>query len=282
VSGALAGLRVAVLERRHRAGHRGALVDSLLPELRSRGASVDLVHAEDGWRRLDEPPPWDLAVLKSGSAAALHVAAAAEAWGIPCLNTRDATRLAQDKLASSLILQSAGLPIAPSYVAWLGGTDGDGACGATLASLTDRTLLVKAARGSQGVGLWRVDPGELPARVTELAAGPYLIMEWVPHDGNDLKVCVAGDWIAAIERPFPARTLDEKRGRSIGLPREAELAARAAGSAIGLSCFGCDFVLGPAGWSLVDINAFPGFKGADDAAAAIADEVTSVARGAGR
>jgi hypothetical protein len=40
-----------------------------------------------------------------------------------------------------------------------------------------------------------------------------------------------------------------------------------------LACYGCDFVRGPAGWTLVDVNAFPGYKGAVGAAAALAAEV---------
>ena len=276
----LRGVRVGLIERRHPPGHRGSLVADLVPHLRERGAEVDLVHAEEGWHRLDVAPAWDVAVLKSGSAAALHLAAAAEAWGIPCLNRSGATRLAQDKLASAVILQRAGLPVAPSRLGWLGQGASPSSQPAQIDGLGDRRLVVKAARGSRGVGLWTVEPGELPALATELAAGPYLVMDWVPHRGDDLKVFVAGDWLTAIERPFPASTLAAKQGRPVPVPDGVADVARAAGRLLDLTCFGCDFVAGPDGWTLVDVNAFPGYKGAPAAVAAIAGEIARAAAGA--
>ena len=247
----------------------------LVPELRSRGASVDLVHAEEGWHRLDERPAWDVVVLKSGSAAALHLAGAAEAWDIPSVNASHATRLAQDKLASSLMLQDAGLPIAPSHIAWLDGVDGGDSLPSGLETLASRKLLVKAARGSQGVGLWSVEPGELPSLLPRLSPGPYLVMGWVPHEGDDLKVFVAGAWMGAIERPFPATTLEEKRGSPVAIPPGVAEIVRSAGTTLGLDCYGCDLVDGPAGWTVVDVNAFPGYKGVDEAAAAISAVVVA-------
>src|SRR5688572_9275069 len=107
VSSPRGNLRIGLLERRHLPGHRGALVESLVPLLAQAGFDVDLVHPAAALQRLDVAPPWDLVVLKSGTAAALHLAAAAEAWGSACLNSSDATRLAQDKLAGTAILQRA-------------------------------------------------------------------------------------------------------------------------------------------------------------------------------
>lgn len=274
----LPGLRVGLLERRHPPGHRGALVAELVPALHAGHARVEVVHPEEGWHRLDRRPDWDVAVLKSGSAAALHLAAAAEAWGIPCLNSGDATRLAQDKLASTAILQQIGLPLATSHLAWLPPSLPE-RTSHNVASLTERKVLVKAARGSRGAGLWNVEPGQLPARIAALPAGPYLIMEWVPHSGPDLKLYAAGEWLAAIERTFPAKTPEEKHGRPVPVPAAVGEVTPAAGRALGLSCYGCDFVFGLDGWTLVDVNAFPGYKGAAGAAEAIAREIARVARG---
>lgn len=269
----LSGRRIGLLERPHPPGYQGALVDALLPLLRERGALVDLVHAERGFHRLDRRPPWDLVVLKSGSAAARHVAAAAEAWGIPAVNGSDATRLAQDKLASVAILRRAGLPIAPSWLAWLG----PGVAAMTpfdrLADLDARPVVVKAARGSQGRGLWMAGTGKLSALAPTLPDGPYLIMAWIEHGGDDLKVYAAGPWLAALARPFPATTLEAKRGRPMPVPADVAVTVREVGRLLGLTCYGCDFVQGDDGWTLVDVNAFPGYKGAEGAAVAIAAEI---------
>jgi ribosomal protein S6--L-glutamate ligase len=265
---ALAGMRIGLLERPHPVGHQGALVDLLLPALRSLGATVHVVHAERGQHRLDIAPPWDLVVLKSGSAAALHVAAAAQAWGVPSVNTAAATRTAQDKLVVALMLQDAGLPVARSWATWLDPTEAG-----EPTALDELRLVVKAVRGSQGSGIWPVDAGGLGELQARLPAGPYLVMEHVGHHGDDLKVYAAGDWLTAIERPFPARTLAAKLGRPAALPKEVADATRNVGALLGLSCFGVDFVRGPDGWVMVDVNAFPGYKGAPGAVEALVDEI---------
>jgi ribosomal protein S6--L-glutamate ligase len=302
VSNALRGLRIGYIERPHPPGHRGSVTYRLIPLLRKRGAQIELVHAEKNLHRLDTAPPWDLVVLKSGSAAALHLAAAAEAQGTPSVNRSEHTRLAQDKLASAAILQRAGLPIAPAHLAWLGSSiarskvsvrrsmgDGDSpvlTCHAPegpqllmkqFGELSERPLMVKAARGSRGAGLWGVEPGELPALAATLPEGPYLLMERVPHTGDDLKVFVAGEWMAATERPFPAASYADKLGRPAPLPSSVAEVAREAGRLLGLECFGCDFVKGPGGWVLVDVNAFPGYKGAIGAPESLAAEISRLA-----
>jgi ribosomal protein S6--L-glutamate ligase len=265
---ALAGVRIGLLERPHPPGHQGALVDRLVPLLVSLGADVQVVHAERGQHRLDVAPPWDLVVLKSGSAAAMHVAAAAQAWGVPSVNPAAATRMAQDKLVVALLLQEAGLPVAKSWAVWFDPAEADGPT-----VLDERPLVVKAVRGSQGSAVWPVDAGGLGELRKGLPAGPYLVMERVEHHGDDLKVFVAGDWMTAIERPFPARTLAAKLGHPAALPTEVAEATRRAGALLGLSCYGADYVRGPDGWALVDVNAFPGYKGAVDAAEAVAAEI---------
>jgi ribosomal protein S6--L-glutamate ligase len=287
MNGGLRETHIGLIEGRHPPGYRGALVDRLIPLLREAGARVDLVHAEHGLHRLDGLPPWDLVVLKSGSAAALHLAAAAESWEIPSVNGSEATRLAQNKLASATILQRAGLPIAPAHLAWLSPARARSSEASApqnldlfaerLDAIGDRPLVVKSARGSRGTGLWMVEPGELRRLAARLPQGPYLLMERVPHVGDDLKVYVAGGWMSAIERPFPAESLSAKLGRPAKIPSEVATTTREAGRLLGLTCFGCDFVEGPDGWTLVDVNAFPGYKGAERAPEALVAEISRTA-----
>src|SRR3712207_4414786 len=93
MSGALGGLLIGFIERPHSPEHRGSVTYGLISLLRKRGARVELAHAENNLYHLDTDPPWDLVVLKSGSAAALHLAAAAEAWGIPSVNRSESTQI---------------------------------------------------------------------------------------------------------------------------------------------------------------------------------------------
>ena len=220
----------------------------------------------------------------------MHLAAAAEAWGIPSVNGSEATRLARDRLASAAILRRAGLPGPPSYLAWLGrsgpvaddggrasyaGEEPDGAHIRT--GLEEGPLIVKSARGFQGSGLWAAEVGELRELEARLPEGAYLVMEKVPHGGEDLKVYVAGGWMAAIERPFPAESLRDKLGRPAKIPDDVAEASCEAGRILGLACYGCDFVRGPEGWALVDVNAFPGYKGVEGAPEALAAEISRAA-----
>jgi ribosomal protein S6--L-glutamate ligase len=276
MSGGLHGLRVGLLERPSRAGEAGRLVDDLAPLLRDRGASVRVVDADRRLHRLDQPPSWDIVILKSGGAMALHLAAAAEAHGIPSLNSSEATRLAQDRIAVAAILGQAELPVPDAWLVWVDATQANSL--SLSAQLGERPRIVKAARGSRGSGLWWANAGELGAVAATLPTGPYLVMDWIEHDGEDLKVFVAGQWMTAIERRFPAINLVDKRGRPAPLPVEVGAAARAVGRILGLSCFGCDFVRGKDGWVLVDVNPFPGYKGAAGAAEAIATEVARLAQ----
>jgi hypothetical protein len=245
-AGTLRGLRLGFLCLRHPPGYRGSLFERLVPRLTAAGVLVERVHAGHGSYRLDEPPPWDLVVLQSESAAALHLAAAAEAWGIPSVNGSEATRLARDRLASAAILRRAGLPVPPAFLAWLGQTGlvaGDG--GWTFharvkldgdrvrAKLEEGPLIVKSARGFQGSGLWIAEAGKLRELEARLPEGPYLVMEKVPHEGEDLKVYVAGRWMAAIECPFPAESLRDKLGRPATIPDDASEASREAGRSWG-------------------------------------------------
>jgi glutathione synthase/RimK-type ligase-like ATP-grasp enzyme len=284
---ALRNVRIGFLDNLHPPDYHGALAERLVPLLSKAGACVEVVHAERGLHRLDTPPRWDLVVLRSGSAAALRLAAAAEAWGVPSVNPTDATRLAQDKLASAAILQRAGLPIAPAHLAWLGPglaspTERPRRPARELSAVADRTLVIKPAHGSHGAGLRTTAPGQLPRFAPTLPEGPYLLMERIPHNGDDLKVFVAGEWLKAIERPFPATTLAAKLGHLVPVPHDAAAVAREAGRLLGLTCFGCDFVRGPRGWVLVDVNAFPGYKGAEGAPGALANEIARVAAEARR
>lgn len=263
----LAGVRVGYLEKPHPPGHRG-LSAQLVPMLGAAGAAVDVVHAEVGLHRLDLRPAWDLVVLKSGSPAALHLAAAAEGWGLPCVNSSAATRLAQDRLSAILLLQQAGLPVPCSRAVWLNPEQPP-----EPAAFGGSALVVKAARGSQGQGIWPVQAAGLAGLVARLPAGPYLVMAQVAHEGHDLKVYAVGGWMTAIRRPFPAPRLEDKLGTPATLPAEVARATAEVGRLLGLTCWGCDFVCGPDGWVLVDVNAFPGYKGARGAATALLDEI---------
>lgn len=268
--------RVALLEEEGMPGRRGRLSDRLVPALRELGVYVMSSDPARGAVRLDVPPPWSLTLLKSGSAAALHVAAAAEGWGVPCLDATGSVRIARDRIATWTALQGAGIPLTPWRAAWLVGGPAN-LDGGAFDELAGGPVVVKAARGSRGRAIWITGAGDSHVSAARVPAGPYLLMAQIPHAGPDLKVYVAGAWIGGLERCFPAETLEQKRGRRVPVPPETIAVSRRVGDVLGLSLYGCDFVHGPGGWRLVDVNSFPGYKGIEEAPEVIASHVLSVA-----
>jgi ribosomal protein S6--L-glutamate ligase len=269
----LAHRRVALVERPESLRTDGSLAPPLLAELEALGATVEPVDARKAYR-LDALPTWDVLVLKSGERAALHLAAAAEAAGVLCVNGAEATRRAQDRVASMAVLRDAGLPV-PRHVSLELGEDhrprGDSDLG------VDR-VVVKSVHGTQGKTVWAVDAADLDALWRTLAPGPYLVMEHAGQTGDDLKVFAAGQWLAAIHRPFPAPTYEDKLGRPAAIEPDVAALVRACGEALELTCYGVDLVPGRSGWAIVDVNPFPGYKGAPDAPRAVAAAIAEAAR----
>lgn len=271
-SPSLAHRRIALVERPESLRREGSIAGPLLTELERLGATVEPVDAEAA-HRLDSLPAWDVLVLKSGSGAALHLAAAAEAAGVLCVNGAEATRRAQDRIASMAVLREAGLPV-PRHVSLE--LDAHHRVRGE-AKLGVSRVVVKSAHGSQGKTVWAVDDADLDALWATLPPGPYLVMEHAGHAGDDLKVFAAGAWRAAIHRPFPARTYEDKLGRPAPLEPEVAELVRACGEALELTCYGVDLVAGASGWAIVDVNAFPGYKGAAGAPRAVAEAIAAAA-----
>jgi len=238
----------------------------------SSGARVDAVVAEHGaWPVTAGAPPLDLAVLKSESGPALALAAAWAAAGLDVVNAPGAVALARDKVVATAVLAAAGVPVPASFTA------GDPARLAPL--LAGGPLWVKRPDGTKGAGVRRVSsPGELAAMAH--GGGALLAQREVPSHGLDVKVYGVGDLLWATERPFPARTEAEKRGRPAPLAAAHAAAARRAALALGLAIFGVDLLVSEGACAVVDVNAYPGFKGVAAAPAAIAELVLARARAA--
>jgi glutathione synthase/RimK-type ligase-like ATP-grasp enzyme len=101
----------------------------------------------------------------------------------------------------------------------------------------------------------------------------------VPGDGHDRKVYGVGDRAAVRRMRFSPGRVDAVRLPVID-PALVELGI-AAGAAAGLVCWGADFIEGPQGPVLVDLNAFPGYRTIDDAPSWIAEAVVTALATAG-
>jgi ribosomal protein S6--L-glutamate ligase len=246
------------------------LTEELVARLRGRGAHVDLIVPELAPLDVaDIRPAHDLYVLKEKSPLILSLAAALTMAGAVTVNSFRSCSLARDKIAATALLAAGGVPVPPSWAT--GGT-------ATLRPLLDDgPFWVKDPRGSRGAGVLRVTTSTAldsrhPHTDVHGLPLPLFAQRDVPSEGGrDLKVFVVAEAMWAIARTFPARTLAEKFGTPVPVRADVGAAALAAGQALGLELYGVDFLETAGSFFAVDVNAFPGYKGAPEATQALAD-----------
>jgi ribosomal protein S6--L-glutamate ligase len=240
---------------------RNPLLGGLRTELGRRG--VDLV-AWDPTAGLDLPPTApeaDLYLLKADHPVALAAAGCLHDAGAPCLNAYPSTMAAQDKARVVARLSRAGVPVPATRLV---GERADLA-----AALSGGTRFVKPLQGFHGVGAGRLGPGG----ADRAGPGPWLVQEAVGAGNSVLKVYGVGDQVAVRRMDFRPGVVDAVRHPVAAAdPALAELACAAA-RAVGLVCFGADFVVGRDGPVLVDLNPFPGYRSVAEAPVWLADAV---------
>lgn len=252
-----------------------ALTAEVAAGLERRGASVDfLTPGAVEIARLR--PAHDLYVLKEKTPFNLSVAQVLALAGARVVNTARASAQARDKIAATALIAAAGVPVPPSWTA------GTAERFAPLAK--DGALWLKPQRGSRGFGVRRIGRDGNPGASRALDAFglplPLFAQREAPSDGTDLKLYVIGERVWALRRPYPASTPEDKLGRAVEPAPEFVAAALACGRALGLELYGVDFLVSGDSYSVVDVNAFPGYKGAAAAPEALADYLFNCVRGA--
>jgi ribosomal protein S6--L-glutamate ligase len=107
------------------------------------------------------------------------------------------------------------------------------------------------------------------------ALGERLIFaqEYEEHEPFDYKAYAIGDYVHAIKRIFPAKTKEEKLGTPVGADPELEDLVKRCGKLFGLELYGVDLVKTPKGYSVIEVNCFPGYKGVPEGGERIAQFV---------
>jgi ribosomal protein S6--L-glutamate ligase len=212
-----------------------------------------------GWERgLQEPA--DVVLLKSRSPEARRVAQTAERAGSLVVNPPAATTAALDRAVTAESLDRAGVPAPRSWsVPALRDLAADGAA-------LSWPLVVKS-RTSSRRDLVRLVTSrtELAELLPEWGEEPVVAQEFAANDGFDIKMWVIGADLSAARRRSALESTDKGSDELLDpadLPADWTRAARDAGTALDLQLYGVDLLITGGRPVVVDVNPFPGFRGA--------------------
>jgi ribosomal protein S6--L-glutamate ligase len=248
------------------------------------GADLDIVTERSGLIDLERFRfDYDLYLFKSHSPLAESLAAAAHFRGAQLINEYPPTMKVRDKILTCTMLLQAGIPTPRTFV-----TDSI----ETLRPVVrEMPIVVKPYRGRRGAGIEVcMDEAQFDALVARRAAsaddeddggggedgtalGERLVFaqEYQEHEPFDYKAYAVGDYVHAIKRVFPATTKAEKEGTPVGDDPELADLVRRCGKLFGLELYGVDLVKTPTGFSVIEVNCFPGYKGVPEGGARISD-----------
>ena len=251
--------------------------------LKSGGADVEIVTERTGLVDLEHFKfDYDFYLFKSHSPLAESLAAAAHYRGCKLLNEYPATMKVRDKVLTCTMLLQAGIPTPRTFV-----TDSI----ETLRPVVrEMPIVVKPYRGRRGQGIEicmdeaqfddlvirradKSDATEDEGGEDGTALGERLIFaqEYEEHEPYDYKAYAVGDYVHAIKRIFPATTKEEKEGTPVGDDPELADLVRRCGKLFGLELYGVDLVKTPKGFSVIEVNCFPGYKGVPQGGGRITD-----------
>jgi ribosomal protein S6--L-glutamate ligase len=222
---------------------------------------VSVDHPEHLSRTLGSGRPADVVLLKSRSPQARAVARTAERAGSVVVNRPEATEAALDRSVTAAALDRAGVP-APRTWSFPRLRELAGDAGRRL----PWPLVVKSRTSSRGDLVRLVHSREdLADLLPEWGDEPVVAQEFAANDGFDIKVWVIGDDLSAALRRSALESVDKSSDVLLDpadMPPAWTRAARRAGAALGLDLFGVDLLISGGRPVVVDVNAFPGFRGA--------------------
>jgi ribosomal protein S6--L-glutamate ligase len=233
---------------------RGTVLSAVLESLDARGIEIRLRWRDPLSDIADWPPGL---VVQRGVSTDVLTALAAR--GGPIVNDPSACLRLGDRSATLSHLASAGLPVPRHRVCR------DWADVTALAS--SGAVYVKAGDTGRGAGVARI---AIPGDAAPFPGPWHVETEW-PGDGIDRKIYVVGNRVFGLLKRWP-------RGGD-ATPFTPTTAMRAlalrTGAALGLEIFGVDLVGQDGRFAVVDVNAFPGFRGVTGAFDAVADYIAA-------
>lgn len=249
-------------------------VPAVMRALAEAGVVVDVIHPVKQALELSHVRvACDLYLLKKMSRLSLSLAGALHAQGATIVNPYPVTVALRDKIVTTRILESAGVPTPAAYVA---------AHPHELAPfLNGGPLVVKPYQGSDGVGVHVV------RNVAELASvrdgrDPVFAQRYHQPEGRDRKIYVVGAGLFGVKKPFPAKTAADMRGEPFTPSPELCDIARRCGRAFGIDLYSVDIIESDGKSYVVDMCSIPGCGGVPDAPRLLASYLRTAAERAAR
>jgi ribosomal protein S6--L-glutamate ligase len=267
-------MKIGVITKREKAHKAGSVMQEAAELLRTRGVEVEDIYPEDSSldvARVDAD--CDLYLLKSGTETALGLAGVLHAAGAKIINPYPTVVAMRDKIVSTKMLQSAGVPLPETWFA--------SKPEQLTRLLEEGPIVVKpfwAASQGRGVQIVKTED-ELSTVITE--DGVVFAQRYYQPDGRDHKLYVIGDRVFGVRRVWPPKTLEDKLGEPFEVPDEMREVALGCGRAFGVGLYGVDLITSGGKPYVVDINTFPGFKGVPNAAGLLAEQILNSASGIG-
>ncbi|MFH0245874.1 RimK family alpha-L-glutamate ligase [Streptomyces sp. HK10] len=185
--------------------------------------------------------PADVAHSRASSLWALPLQRQMEDEGLLIVNTTDAQRVGRDKQLCAQLLAAADVATLPAVL-----TSSDTTAASVVEQLGD-DVVIKPLTGHSGHGITRAHGLETITRALARANGPRLVQPFADTGGQDLRLVVIGDQVAAAYRrtapPGDFRTnsaLPGARMETCIPPAETIGLARSAARACGLDIAGID------------------------------------------
>jgi ribosomal protein S6--L-glutamate ligase len=256
-------------------GERGMLM-VVARHLQLQGHVVDVLEPAKTITCVSDLPRqrYDAYVMKTVvDGPGLSLLEAAEASGIPTINSSRSIRCVRDKTVQTAIACAMGLPYPRTYLI---------VHPRLLEKVpeTDYPLVVKPTDGSSGrdISLVRSRAELAHLKTTGSGRGFFLAQHYVENLGYDIKLYVIGRRVYAIARKSPLHSEVEVPCQRIPLKSEWLHLALRVGDIFGLNIYGLDVVATSTGPVVVDINDFPSFGHVPRAVSRLSNYIIWIAR----
>ncbi len=212
----------------------------------------------------------DLYQLKGHTVEALQLARLLEMRGARVVNSAQSGEICRDRLQMHNLLARNGLS-GPRTWAWSSPEDLlREAAKASGESMLPFPAVIKSRYSARNDLITRVDRREDLAQLArDWPHEPLILQELLPSDGRDIKLWMIGSALFAARRRSPLWNPAEESDEilaSEAIPSAWREIAHEVGHVFGLQLYGVDLLETERGAVVLDVNAFPGFRGVHDAA----------------